>query len=55
MKKIIEFVPNFNFLGMNFIENLSWKAHIENMCNKISRSISILNKLKRYIPLHQFI
>ena len=51
-EKIIEFVPNFNFLGMNFNENLSWKPHIDNICNKISRSIGILNKLKHYIPLH---
>ena len=50
--KIIEFVPNFNFLGMNFSENLSWKPHIDNICNEISRSIGILNKLKYYIPLH---
>ena len=45
-------MKNFNFLGMNFNENLSWKPHIDNICNKISRSIGILNKLKHYIPLH---
>ena len=50
-EKIIEFVPKFNFFGMNFNENLSWKLHIDNICNKISRSIGILNKLKHYIPL----
>ena len=37
---------------MNFNENLSWKPHIDNICNKISRSFGILNKLKHYIPLH---
>ena len=42
-EKIIEFVPYFNFLGMDFNENLSWKPHIDNICNKISRSIGILN------------
>ena len=51
-EKIIEFVPNFNFLGMNFNENFPWKPHIDNICNKISRSIGILNKLKHYIPFH---
>ena len=31
-ERIIEFVPNFNFLGMNYFnENLSWKPHIDNI------------------------
>ena len=51
-EKIIEFFPNFNFLGIDFNENSSWKPHIDNICNTISRSIGISNKLKHYIPIH---
>ena len=43
-QKIIEFVTNFNFLGIHFNKNLSWKLHIDNMlCDNTSRSIGILN------------
>ena len=31
-------------------ENLNWKGHIDQVCNKISRTIGILAKLKHYIP-----
>ena len=31
-------------------ENLSWKRHIDNVCNKVSRATALLAKLKYYLP-----
>ncbi len=39
----IEKVSNFNFLGLTI--NLYWKSHIDNISNKISKNIGIINKL----------
>ncbi len=33
-------------------ENLNWKCHVNNIANKISKSIGILNKLKHFVPLN---
>ena len=40
----------FNFLGINIEETLSWKPHINIIGNKISRSIGIINKLHHTLP-----
>ena len=48
----IEQVSTFNLLGIIFDENLTWKHHIDYICNKISRTNGILNRIKHYIPLH---
>ena len=37
----IEVVHNFLFLGLNIIENLNWKNHIDCISIKISRTIGI--------------
>lgn len=34
------------FLGIYFDHKLTWASHIQHICNKISRSIGILNKVK---------
>ncbi len=44
-------VLNFQFLGLTLIENLNWKSHINNVSNKISKNIGIINKLKHFIPM----
>ena len=33
-------------------ENLSWNNHINNIANKISKTIGILRHIKTYIPLN---
>ena len=47
----IERVTEFNFLGLTIDEHLNWKAHILKISNKIAKSIGIINRLKRYLPL----
>ena len=48
----LERVNHFNFLGLIIDEHLSWKQHVCKLANKLSRSIGVMNKLKRYLPSH---
>ncbi len=48
---IIERAAEFKILGLTLDENLSWKSHINNISNRISKSMGILNKLKHFIPV----
>ena len=34
------------------MRNLSWKSHIDFICNKISKIVGLLAKLRHFIPLH---
>ena len=45
-----EQVYNFNFLGIVLNSNLKWGNHINNVSNKCTRVIGILNKLKKVLP-----
>ena len=40
------------YLGLLIDENLSWKSHIDFICNKISKIVGLLAKLRHFIPLH---
>ena len=46
----IEQVSEFNFLGITIDETLSWKQHINKICNKISRSIGVIRRLNKTLP-----
>ena len=46
----IERVQNFNFLGLNLNEHISWKNHIDIVANKLKKLSGVLNKLKRFLP-----
>ena len=47
---IIEKVNEFNFLGLTFNEFLNWHSHSAKISNKISRTLGVMNRLKRYLP-----
>ncbi len=47
----IERVKEFDFLGLIINENLNWKAYINKVANKISKSMGILNRLKHFLPI----
>ena len=47
----IEHVDEFNCLGIHFTKNMNWKSHTDKIASKISRSIGILNRLKRQLPM----
>jgi hypothetical protein len=46
----IQFVNEFNYLGINFDSNITWKSHVQKIFNKISRTSGIMAKLKHYLP-----
>ena len=48
---IIEKVDEFSFLGLTVDTNLNWKRHSEKICNKCTKIIGILNRLKYVLPL----
>ena len=47
----IEFVDNFNFLGITIDKHLSWTYHINLLCAKISKITGLINKLKNVLPV----
>ena len=50
----IEYVDNFNFLGVIIDKNLIWKNHLNKVSNKIVRIIGIMYKLKFILPQNIF-
>ena len=48
----IEQVAEFNFLGIDIDQNITWKPHVTKTAIKISRVIGVLNKLKHIFPQH---
>ena len=47
----IEKVDEFSFLWLTVDTNLNWKRHSEKICNKCTKMIVILNRLKYVLPL----
>jgi len=46
----IEYVKQFNFLGITLDCHLRWKPHALNVSKKLSKTIGIMNKLKHVLP-----
>ena len=49
--QLVQRVTEFNFLGLTIDEHLNWKSHIQKVSNKVSRSIGVLNRLKKFLPI----
>ena len=47
---IIEYVHEFNFLGLIIDKHLSWKSHINYISGKISKTNAIFSKLRHILP-----
>ena len=50
--KIIENVQHTKLLGITIDQNLTWEKHIQLLCSRISSKLSLLQRLKRYLPYH---
>ena len=48
---IIEFVDNFNVLGINLNKHLNWNPHVKIVSNKLVKTVGVLNILKKTLPL----
>ena len=47
---VIEFIDNFNFLGITINKHLNWSNHIDKLSAKICKTIGVLNSLKHVLP-----
>ena len=52
---IIERVSYHKVLGMTLDQNLSFKYHVQDMCQKLSRSVSLFYNIKKFVPLNVLI
>ena len=48
--QLVEQVTEFNFLGLTIDEHLNWKIHIQKISHKVSKSIGVLKRLKKFLP-----
>ena len=49
-RKEIKQCFEFKFLGLTITNNLDWSKHINRISNKISQTIGIMSRIKRYVP-----
>ena len=42
----------FRYLGILIDSNLSWKFHIDYICQKVSKTVGIIAKLRHFVPRH---
>ena len=47
----LEQVKCIRYLGDYFNCNLTWKSHVQHICNKIKRSVGILSKIRHFVPM----
>ena len=43
-------VNSTKFLGVLIDDNLTWKEHVNDICQKVSRTVGVMNRLKHIIP-----
>ena len=48
----IEYVDNFNFLGITINKHLNWTSHVDALASKISKTIGVLSSLKHILSIH---
>ena len=46
----LQLVKQFDFLGITIDSNLSWKPHATKVCGRISRTLGVMKKIKRFAP-----
>ena len=50
--QLLEMKNDIRYLGILFDLNLSWKFHINYICQKVSKTIGIIAKLRHFVPHH---
>ena len=45
----IERVSSFCYLGVTLDEHLSWNEHVEIICNKVSKRVGLLSRIRPYL------
>ena len=47
----VDCVSEFNFLGIVLDEFLTWQPHVKNVSSKVSRSLGIIKRVKKFLPI----
>ena len=47
----IQQVSSVKYLNVSFDANLTWKRHIDELCQKLSKTVGILSKLRYYVNI----
>ena len=47
---LIKQVNEFSFLGLTVNNHMDWNSHITNISNKITKTMGIMNRIKKSIP-----
>ena len=45
----LERVSSFCYLGVTLVEHLSWNGHVEIICNKASKRLRLLSRIRPYL------
>ena len=49
---ILEMKHHIKYLGIFLDSNLPWKYHVDYLCQKISKTLGIIAKLRHFVPRH---
>ena len=49
--KPVERVPKFSYLGVVLDEQISWKEHTEEICNKVSKRLGPLSRIRKCLTI----
>ena len=50
-EKPVEVAENIKYLGVHIDRSLDWKKHIQEVSEKISRSLGVIKYCKRFLPI----
>ena len=48
-ESVLESVESTSFLGICIDENLTWKKHINSVCNVLSKKIGLLYRIRHFV------
>ena len=50
--KLLDICDEYKYLGVIFDSHLTWKPHIDRICNKVSKACGALSKLRHCVDLN---
>ena len=47
--KLLELSNTVKYLGLIFVASMDWHEHINNICNKVTRRLNLLGRIRKYL------